>query len=307
MRGWLLVLAAGAHSVHADNVSDAIALFDTGQKLFDAGKIDEACDAFSSSVRLDPQLGAKLNLANCRERQNRFADAVMLYEDVIAEAVRTKKPGRETFARQHLEAIRSKVARYKLRLGLPHPPGLVIKQIQGTGSVEIPEAQWSVSRLANAGAIVIEVSAPFRMTARVGGNLEPGKESEIVIPTLDIDATSAPAPHTDPTQPPVRPIIVEPRERSRRPLIIGSIGGGLVLASLGLGALAKSRYDEAVDEGSQSGVETARDNANLATLVALTGVICIGTAVALRWRERDKVIAPTATASSVGIAAMGRF
>lgn len=305
---WLLVVAMTS-SARADNVADAIALFDTGQKLLDAGRIDEACEAFQSSVRLDPQLGAKLNLANCREKQQRFADAFALYEEVAAEAARTNKPGRETFAKQRLDEVRGKVARYSLRVGLPHPPGLTIKQIQGTGVVELPVAQWTSSRLANAGAIVIEVSAPYRMTARIGGNLEPGKDSEIVIPTLDIDAASVPAPHTRPVQPPPpqRPPPVPVEKRSSVPLVLGAVGGGLVLASLGIGYQAKSRYDDARDLGLQAGIDEARDRANGATLIAIVGIISIGTAVVLHLRRPHALVTPTASSSGAGLAAIGRF
>ncbi len=38
-----------------------------------------------------------------------------------------------------------------MRVGLPHPPGLTIKQIQGTGVVEIPVAQWTSAASMTAG------------------------------------------------------------------------------------------------------------------------------------------------------------
>src|SRR5687767_1776613 len=121
----------------ADDVKDAIALFDKGQKLLDAGQLDAACEAFAASVKLDPQLGAKLNLANCRERQGRLVEAAQLYEDALAEAARTNKKNRETFARQHLDAVRPRIAKLTIRVTEPRAPGIVVRAIRVTGTIDL--------------------------------------------------------------------------------------------------------------------------------------------------------------------------
>jgi len=62
----------------------------------------------------------------------------------------------------------------------------------------------------------------------------------------------------------------------RTPVVFGTVGGGLVLASHGLRLRARSRYDDARDAHSQSGMDKARDQANLATLVGAASQHCAG-------------------------------
>jgi hypothetical protein len=81
--GLAVVLAAATaalvpRSVCAQN-ADAEALFRDGKRLWDSGEIARACEKFEASERIDPAPGTEVNLARCRENDQRYASAWVLY------------------------------------------------------------------------------------------------------------------------------------------------------------------------------------------------------------------------------------
>src|ERR1043165_7438851 len=73
------VLLAVAAPAHAQSKAQAEVLFRRGVELMDAGKVDEACDAFEDSQKLDPVTSTLLNLAACREKRGQLATAWGLF------------------------------------------------------------------------------------------------------------------------------------------------------------------------------------------------------------------------------------
>jgi outer membrane protein assembly factor BamD (BamD/ComL family) len=72
---WLCPAPAAAQDASkTKTVADKAAadtLFYQGKHLIAAGDVDRACQAFETSLRLFDQLGVRLNLADCHERQGR--------------------------------------------------------------------------------------------------------------------------------------------------------------------------------------------------------------------------------------------
>lgn len=97
-----LVVAAAAMAPRAVRAQSAAAqaevLFHQGQKLMDKGEYAQACERFEASDRLDPAIGAELNLGLCRLRNHQYASALAAYLQA------------ETTAKQHGDA-RAAVAR----------------------------------------------------------------------------------------------------------------------------------------------------------------------------------------------------
>src|SRR5690348_11334383 len=98
--GVLCAVALASSPAWADDAAKAKALFDEGRKHVDASdrasdslskerEIDIACDKFVASLDLDPQLGTRLNLADCRIRQRKLPEAYAILEDAVEQAQKT--------------------------------------------------------------------------------------------------------------------------------------------------------------------------------------------------------------------------
>jgi tetratricopeptide (TPR) repeat protein len=74
----------------ADNAAKADALFNKGKKLQNEKRFSDACPTFEEVDKLDPGIGAKLNVAKCYEEWGRLATAYSWYEQALAMAVSTK-------------------------------------------------------------------------------------------------------------------------------------------------------------------------------------------------------------------------
>jgi hypothetical protein len=76
-----LVIGALAASAHAGPAERADQLFKRGKRLLAQKKYPEACAAFEDSDRLDPGIGAKLNVAKCYQDWGKLATAWRWYVD----------------------------------------------------------------------------------------------------------------------------------------------------------------------------------------------------------------------------------
>ncbi len=106
------VLTATTRALGADPAADA--LFAAGKQLMSEGKVEEACPKFEESYRLDPALGALLNLANCLERSGRVASAWTRWGEAADLASRLSDD-RRAFAEQRREALRPRLPTLEIR------------------------------------------------------------------------------------------------------------------------------------------------------------------------------------------------
>ncbi len=299
LAGVLLAAGVARADVSPDDAAKAATLFTAGRAQIEANQVDQACETFEQSLRLDPQIGTTLNLADCRERQGKLDVAYRLFVAAAEEGDRTGKEGRATFARQHVDSLTPKIVRVTIRVADP-APGLEIK----LAGVTVPRAAWSKPRAAMPGRIAIEATAPGRKLASIARDGAAGGELAIDVPALE--ALSPPTP--PPVEQPVVPV-VQSAPRSKLPYIVGGIGVGLFGASIGIGLHAKSRYTTAVTNEDRPGVSSAQHEADVATGFAIAGAIAatVGVVLYLRRGEDSVVVAPAADGGAVGAVVAGRF
>ena len=302
MAAALCVASAARADVTADQAARATALFEQGQRDVAAGHIDQACDEFATSLELDPQVGTRLNLADCRERQGRNAEAYVLYERAAIESAQKGKEGREGFARERMQVLDRKLVRVTIHLARP-PAGVTV-------ALRSRDIDWSRPVRVEPGKLSIDVSAPGRKEFH--RELDGAAGSELAIEVPELEALPSPTtPRHTASEPPPPPPPATPH-RSRWPIAFLSGGAALGLGSLGLALHAKSRWRTATDARDEQGVASAQREADFATGVAVAGGVAAVVGVVLYLRNRDHTgdhvaVAPAWTTDSVGLAIIAPF
>jgi tetratricopeptide (TPR) repeat protein len=158
----ICLLALAGADVAADPAAEQ--LFRDGRALLKAGKVDEACDKFQQSRDVEAKFGTVLNLADCRERQGKFATAWELFLEAKALA-ETQKGARDVAeAAQRAKKIAGK--RAFLTVAIPaedHVPGLVILR-NGT---EVAASTWDQPLAIDPGTYAIEAKANGYESAKI--------------------------------------------------------------------------------------------------------------------------------------------
>jgi tetratricopeptide (TPR) repeat protein len=166
----------------AEEIATAKNLFSQALALQKAGKLDASCDMFESSLRLDPQIGTRLNVADCRERQGRLVEAHALFEDSADQAMHAGDR-RASFALQRVQALDAKLVRVTVNIAAPETPGLTIK----LGACVVASVRPSVQDVVMPGSIVVDASAPSRLPFHVERDGAAGADITIDVPALDAE------------------------------------------------------------------------------------------------------------------------
>ena len=82
-------------------------LFDKGHEAMKAGDYKTACERFRESDRLEPAVGAKLNLANCEQQRGRYATSLHLFKLVLSQL--PPSDDRVPIARERVKELDAKV------------------------------------------------------------------------------------------------------------------------------------------------------------------------------------------------------
>jgi hypothetical protein len=300
LAGWPATAIA---DVTPGDASAATALFDAGRAELDAGRIDEACEKFELSLKFDPQLGTRLNLGVCRERQGKLVDAYELFAVAADEAKNMSKDVRANYARTRLAQLRAKLVRIVLRVAKPDMRGLALDLATPTEHTRLERGAWGWARMTTPGEVVIVATAPDHKPLRLIKEAVGGAEIE-----LDIDLP----PLVEPTPPPPPPEAPEQPGRPITPYLVMGGGGALLVGSLLLGLHGKSIYDDALTKkGPQidSQIDTAEVWADVGTGVAIAGVAAVGVGIYLWLHDDDATttVAPVADAHGAGVSLMGSW
>jgi hypothetical protein len=271
------VCVAGSASpgiAHAQNKS-ADALFDEGLKLFDAGKIHEACERFEASFRVDPALGTLQNLATCHEQDGKTATA---YREFLDLAEQAKKAGagqkaREILGRSRAEALSSKLAKIVIQA----KPGANVVEVRLDGTL-VDLAAWGVAFPIDPGRHTFVFSAPGRVatTQEMDVAAAPGVTT-VELPHLEDVPLPPPPPVASPS--PLRPIGIAVGSVGLVGLVLSGVFGGLTFAKRDAAAPhCTGMYCDPEGLGLQS---AAHGFATASTTTFVLGLAATGTGVFL--------------------------
>lgn len=309
----LVVLAmAGPVWAQSSATDKALAetLFRDGKRLFDEGKLDEACAKLQESQRIEPRLGTLLNLATCHEKQGKTASAWAEFTEAASLAAAAKQAQRAAFARTHAADLDKRLSR--LTLTLEGPASGVALTLDGK---PLSVAAIGSPIPVDPGLLKLEASAPGKqpwsevVTIPAGPSLK-----AITIPALE----ALPQPPASPAPPPPPPSGMS----AQRIAGIGVAGAGvvgLVVGSIfGARVFAQKGTIDAHCQGAvcdRTGLDadaTAHSSATVSTIAFTAGLTCLAggavlffTAPSSRPPATSLRIAPTFSASGAGLSIGG--
>jgi hypothetical protein len=320
---------AHAQPSAASQASNAAgALFDKGRQYLAAGKYAEACAAFESSQRLDPQLGTLFNLATCNAHLGKLATAWGEFHDI---AQRDANKTRRAAAAREAARLAPRLPRLVIKLDPPVADATVTSNGVDVGAL------LGVESPVDLGDYVIVARAPGYAEAQSRATISSEGKTVVVTIALTRPAVEAPVPPPAPVAPPVAepappapiaPSPAEPPVASRRTLGIAALasGGTLLAGGLVLGKLASDRWNAAkavcgpsLDcatpadlSRAQADTDQARLRGNVSTTLIIAGAT-VAAAGAYLWLRapspaaRSARLVPYAAPTGAGIALEGRL
>lgn len=307
MKHTLIILVAFAQVAHAnptDNRAAAEQLFVEARQLVADGNVAKACPKFEASLRLDPALGTRLNLADCYERVGKWSSAWAAYK-AAADVARGAKDEREALATERARALELRLPRLVLRVPDP-PPGLVVTR---DGAIVEP-ALFGSTVFVDPGPMKIVAKAPGREDRVVEVVAIEGKPVEVELALARVKMVT----------------ITSDPGRARRRLGLGLVAGGgaAAIVGLGFGFAARSALNDAYDSGEcvevplscspagQLRVSSARSRANVANVVVGTGLGLLAAGAILYFtapqkRVLERVAVVPLVGESVGVGLIQPF
>lgn len=153
----------------------AEALFESGHEAMSSGDYDTACARFEESNRLDPAVGAVLNLAVCEEKRGRLATAWQLYKRVMSEL--PAGDDRYPIAQRRASALRPRVPLLTLKLSSDAPKQTTVKY----GEVMLGQASFNVALPFDPGDHTLIVGAPEREVRTYQFALAEGEKKVLMV------------------------------------------------------------------------------------------------------------------------------
>jgi hypothetical protein len=277
------------------NPAAAQALFEEAQRRVAAGHYEQACAKFKASYSLDPAGGTMLNLADCLERQGRFASAWSTFKDALVQEQRDGRGERVTFAEEHIRALEGKLAYLTIEVPAAANAQELSIEVDGT---PLASAAWGTPLPVDPGEHVVRARAPgyapFEQTVSIG--TERGAKQTLELPPLqaDVAAATAPAPVGIESS-----TGVEDAGASRYPARTwGYVTGAAGVVALGMGSYfglrAFSLWDDrqkqcvggCSDEAKKAG-DDAGDAATVATVGVTGGLLLLAAGTAMIFYSSD--------------------
>jgi hypothetical protein len=187
------------------DATTAQALFKEARAELSRGEVAAACAKFEESLRLEPTLGTKLNLAACEEQLGHLMRAWRYWNEAIEELRRTND-NRLRFAESRASALDRRLPRLVLRRAEGAPAGTSVKR----DGVELKEPSFGTPLPIDPGDHVLEIAAPGHRDSRRAFRISEGER-------LQVDVAPGPADESRPTSTGA-PLAVRsgaPRERAR--------------------------------------------------------------------------------------------
>jgi hypothetical protein len=222
--------------------ASAVQLFDQADRLMAEGQISAACLKYGASVKLDPQLGALLHLADCYAQNGQIASAWASFRDA-EEVARERGDERAALARDRAKVLEPRLSR--LTVSIPIAASLPGLEVRVDGQ-PLTNGAWGIATPIDPGSHGIEARAPgyeaWSSSVDVTGDQQ---EIRVQIPLLTKRETSAP-PAAAPTRPRATPLRSTQPPNTLRTLGWTSAGAGVV--ALGVGAVLVVNRNGKLDE-----------------------------------------------------------
>jgi tetratricopeptide (TPR) repeat protein len=284
---WVAVgaLACGLAGVaHADRADQ---LFKKGKRFLAEQRYAEACTAFEDSDRLDPTIGAKLNVAKCYQEWGKLATAWRWFTDA-ARMAKDARDDRASKIRALVAELDASVPRLSLKLSRDPAPTSVVVKLDG---VELAAATIETERRVDPGPHEIEyILDGTRQRKTIP--IERGATTELL---LELPRKAA-------TRRPRAVELAAEREDPGRPRRLAGLGvsaAGVVAVGvagyLGLGARRDYRNalaancrgaSDMCDADGLAATRAARSRANLATVITIGGAVAAAGGLVLYFTAR---------------------
>jgi len=303
-------------------------LFNQARDLAKANQWAVACPKFEASLRYDPALGTRLNLATCYEHIDKLASAWSLYRDSIDLAKKAGDTKRRDYAQSQAAALEPRLAKLTISAQAKPPAGLVVTR-DGT---QIEPGALGIALYVDAGTHEISASAPGFESFAQTVTIVDGKGESIVLPSLAAKPTPPPA--TDSSKGKETSVVARletepvPPSPTRKYIAIGAGAAGVVALGVGLvfGAKASSTSKDAMTlcgpdllcskADYPRGKELAQDAHSSATIstvlviggsaAVVAGVVILLTAPRARERSAARLL-PVLHDHGAGLAFTGGF
>jgi tetratricopeptide (TPR) repeat protein len=301
-------LAATAHADRADE------LFKKGKKLLAEKQYAEACIAFEDSDRIDPGIGAKLNVARCYQEWGKLATAWRWFsaaEKMAAQA----KDARAQKIHELVTEVDASVPRLTVRI--PNEPGGVVK-IDG---LQLDTGASGAEQRVDPGPHQVDYIINGAKQTKVIP-VERGGSSEVAFEPPAKVNLPAPVPE------PVREPRGQPPGQKQQWIGLGMAGAGVltlgVASVVALGARGdykdaiSSHCDGASDHCDDVGLRdtrSARHQANIATVVTVISLAVVGGGALVYFKapkagpraEQALYLAPSISGAGNGLVLGGAF
>jgi hypothetical protein len=185
---FLLALAAlGSARAYAQPADPATAeaLFRQGRDALARGDYAAACPKFVESQRLDPSIGALMNIADCEEHDGHLTKAWELWHEAIDQLLHANDD-RVAVARVRAEAVDKRIPRLTLRLDGENPGARLARD-----GIELGRASLGVPLPVDPGSHLVTVTMAGHRDAEWSVKLAEGEARELV---LDVGSVLEPEP-----------------------------------------------------------------------------------------------------------------
>jgi tetratricopeptide (TPR) repeat protein len=308
----LATSAARAQDSAAKAASNA--LFDEGQALMKQGKVAEACAKFEASIESLPQLGVRLNLANCYKQLGRTASAWAEFREGASLAQKRNDPQREEYARAQVAELEPRLIRLTVTVA-GDTPGLIVTR----SGRPVPRALFGSKVPVDPGDHEIVASAAgYKGWSTKITATEAQKELTVEVPALEVDPDAvAPAGMVDagPTHP--------GRTQRLAAFAVGGVGLAAVGVGIFFGVKAKGKWDDSKDECNDDVectpagvvlVDDAKKAATISTVLVIGGGLALAGGIVLYFtapkaKESPKTVrlSPAVSPQFTGITLSGGF
>ena len=227
--------------------AEAEQLFADGDKDMKLGKLEQACDAFEASNRIEARAGTLIRLGQCREQLHQLASAWSAYKDA---STRAKDPKKQKLATERIAAIEPKLSHLTLLVAV-HTDGLELLR----DGKAVDSGLWDHAIPINGGDYEITANAPGHSawSQKVTVPNERG-EITVTVPALAATARAETVPEPKPkrvvedVQPPPNHVDIVLHVMSTQRAIaigVGVVGVGAIVAGALLGHSAQGERDDA--------------------------------------------------------------